>query len=69
MSGIIRLTPRTERGRAILDDLERQTGRPPVRSDRTGTREYWLTAESIGVDGFDAVLDKIAPDWRDHLSR
>jgi hypothetical protein len=69
MGAIVRFTPRTERGRGILDALENQTEARPIRTDQSGTREYWLTAATDGVDGYDARLDRIAPDWRDHLSR
>jgi hypothetical protein len=33
-----------------------------------GTRRYYLSAVTAGVDAFDPMLDKIDSDWRDHLT-
>ena len=43
---------------------------PPFRwSDRTGARSYWINADGAPTDGYEAALDRLAPDWRDHVSR
>jgi hypothetical protein len=35
----------------------------------TAERRYDLAAEAVGSDGFDAMLETIDPDWREHLGR
>ena len=35
----------------------------------SGTRDYYLRGEQAGPDAFDAILDQIASDWLEHLSR
>jgi hypothetical protein len=60
MAADIHFAPLDDRGIEILDELERKTGHRPYRSiDQTGERHYVLDAEDVGVDGFDAMLDRI----------
>ncbi|MEZ5078433.1 MAG: hypothetical protein R2725_13440 [Solirubrobacterales bacterium] len=68
MAAIIQFTILDERGNEILDLLEEETEQ---RSRKVSgmVREYFLIAKDAGVDGFDATLDRIAPDWRDHIGR
>ena len=61
------LTPLDDRGREILDQIE-ASAIPPFRwNDRTGARSYWTKAQGAPPGGYDAELDRFAPDWRDHL--
>jgi hypothetical protein len=36
---------------------------------RTGRVGYYLTAEEVGAEGFDAKLDSLDSAWCEHLSR
>ena len=68
MAAEIEFVPHDDRGREILDQLENETGKLPFKTQvAQGVRTYYL--ESAGTDGFDAILGRIAPDWREHLSR
>jgi hypothetical protein len=68
MAAVIELVPDDERGTELLDELERRTQELPYKTNtRTGARTYSL--QSADTDGFDAILDRIDPDWREHLSR
>ncbi|TMK74500.1 MAG: hypothetical protein E6G48_03405 [Actinobacteria bacterium] len=67
MPAIVELTPLTRRGRKLLDELETKTGlRPFETSDASGGKTYYLQA-SANVDGFQAALDRIEPNWVRHL--
>ena len=69
MSTTLTLTPLDDRGREILDQLEADAP-PPFRwSERTGARSYWINADGAPADGYEAALDRLAPDWREHLAR
>jgi hypothetical protein len=69
MAWLIALRPNDDRGREILDDLEKQTEMGPVpETFYDGTRRYYLSAEDAGVNAFDPMLDKIDSDWREHLT-
>jgi hypothetical protein len=69
VSTTLALTPLDDRGREILDQLEADAT-PPFRwSERTGARSYWMNAQGAPPDGYEAALDRIAPDWREHLVR
>ena len=58
-----------ERGTEILDELEADSV-PPFRwSLDTGARSYWINAQGAPQDGYLAALDRLAPDWREHLAR
>jgi hypothetical protein len=67
MPAVVELTPLTQRGRNLLDKLERSTGLLPFKtSDASGARRYYL-AGWANVDGFQAALDRIEPSWAPHL--
>ena len=57
-----------DRGREIVDELEKQTEMKPTEVMDDGTRRYYLIATYADVDAFDPMLDKIDSDWRDHLT-
>ena len=57
-----------ERGAEILDELERRTEVGPYLAIPT-ERLYNLDADNVTTSGFDAMLDRIADDWREHLDR
>jgi len=40
-----------------------------VEIRKYGIREYNLRARNLGMVGFDAMLNRIDPDWREHLGR
>ena len=74
MAVVIRLFPRDERGREIIDELEEKTEvrpRHPGSSARLsrGGRLYDLPAEDVSVEVFDAMLTGIDSDWREHVTR
>jgi preprotein translocase subunit SecA len=69
MAAVVRLTPLTDHGRELLDELESQTQTQPVETLEDGTREYYLSAKQAEVDAFDRVLDRIDENWREHLAR
>ena len=69
MSTTLTLTPRDDRGREILDQLEAGSMAPFRWSERTGERSYWINAQGAPADGYEAALDRLAPDWREHLVR
>lgn len=70
MSAVIELVPQNDHGRELLDELEERTEeRPFITQLTTGARTYHLDAQDVGVDGFDAMLARIDPDWRGHLTR
>jgi hypothetical protein len=64
--GQIQLTPHTDRGRELLEQLE-ATGVYAFRTDAEGTRTYAL--DGTGAAGFDQTLERLDPAWRDHLRR
>ena len=41
----------------------------PFRTSGNGARSYAVTEEGGGIEGFDLVLDRLQPDWREHLDR
>jgi hypothetical protein len=32
-------------------------------------RSYSINADSAPADGYEAALDRLSPDWREHLAR
>jgi len=36
---------------------------------RTGARSDWINAQGAPQDGYPAALNRLAPDWREHLAR
>jgi hypothetical protein len=51
-------------------DHEHTPATPPFRwSVRTGERTYWTNAQGAPEEGtYAAALDRLAPDWREHLA-
>jgi hypothetical protein len=65
---VIQLRPNDDRGFEILEELERQTKiRSSERLDDK-TRSYLLDVEDADEYAWDPMLDKIDPDWRDHVT-
>jgi len=69
MPAIISLHPGDQRGRERLDELEAQTGiQPEEVAPEDGTRTYSVLAQDATIDAFDPILDKIDPQWRNHVT-
>ena len=69
VSTTVTLIPLDDLGRRILDRLE-QSAPPAYRWNHpTGARSYWTNADGAPADGYEAELDRLAPDWREHLAR
>jgi hypothetical protein len=67
MAAEIAKHPKDDRGREILDELEKRTKlQPEVLSD--GTRRYYVSATDADVDALDPMLERIDPNWRDHIT-
>lgn len=66
VSSTLILTPKDDRGIAILDELERETPAPFRVNTRTGARSYWRNAD-FAPPSFREILDRIDADWREHL--
>jgi hypothetical protein len=63
----VEFTTRSERGRQILDSLERETG--VLRSvSSEGRRAYDLGAGNLDADALLRALRRVAPDWYEHMS-
>ena len=69
MAGAIRLVPQDERGREIIDQVERKTGEQPTEIQPDGGRLYHLEGGGVGGEGFDEVLSGIDSDWSEHVTR
>ncbi len=65
---VIALHPEDDRGREILDKLEKQTEVQPEHVVDDGTRRYHLHGQGVYVSALAPMLDKIDPDWRDHVT-
>ena len=64
----IAFRPEDDQGRGILDGLqERAQVRPTVEAN-DGTRRYDVEGPDVELDYFDSDLDRIDPDWRNHLT-
>ena len=68
VSANLQFVPLSEHGRGLLDELERRTGVTPYVTDGQGARTYWLSSVDVGAAGFDSMLNRIDPDWRQHLA-
>lgn len=69
MSTTLTIVPLDDRGVELLDRLEVEAT-PPFRWDLdTGARSYWINAQGAPADGYEAALERLAPDWRLHLAR
>ncbi len=43
---------------------------PPFRwNTQTGARSCWINAQGAPADGYEAALERLAPDWREHVTR
>jgi hypothetical protein len=69
MTTVVDLIPYDDRGREILEELEAGSQETAVEIRHYGSREYYVRAEDVGLAGFDAMLDRIDPSWREHLGR
>ena len=70
MAVVVQLIPYHDRGREIIERLEEEgTQEQRVEIRKYGIREYNLRARNLGMVGFDAMLNRIDPDWREHLGR
>lgn len=69
MAAVIRLVPLDDRGREIIDELEGKTEEQPSEIQSDGGRLYHLQGEDLGVDEFEAILNRIDSDWREHVTR
>ena len=68
MTAVIALHPETDRGGEIFDELEKQTEVPPEQVIDDGTRCYHLHGKGVYISALDPMLDKIDPDWREHIT-
>ena len=68
MTVVVDLIPYDDRGHEIMEELE-GIQEPPVEIRHYGHREYYARAENLELAGFDAMLDRIDPTWREHLGR
>ena len=68
MAAVIALRPETDRGQAALNELEVRYAIWPMQIVADGTRRYHLEGEGADVDGVDAMLISIDPDWGNHLT-
>ena len=68
MASDVRFAIRDARGSEVLDELEQKTGVSPYLASPT-ERRYNLDADHVTTSGFDAMLDRIADEWREHLDR
>jgi hypothetical protein len=69
MTAVVDLIPYDDRGHAIIEELEADVQETPIEIRHYGPREYYVRAENLGLAGFDAMLDRIDPSWREHLGR
>ena len=68
MTAVIALHPETDRGGEILGKLEQRTQVQPDQVVDDGTRRYYLHGDDVDVNALDLMLDKIDPDWREHIT-
>jgi hypothetical protein len=69
MSTEATFAPTDERGSEILDAMEAESISPFRWHIETDARSYWINAQGAPADGFEALLDRLASDWREHLNR
>ena len=62
MAAVIALRPEDDRGREILEKLEKQTEVQPEQVVDDGTRRYHLHGKGVYVSALDPMLNKIDPD-------
>ena len=66
MTAVINLAPLDNRGREILDELQRQLD-VAAEDLHDGARKFTLREPPETVNALDGPLDRIAPDWREHV--
>ena len=70
MAVVVQLIQYDDRGREIIERLEEEgTQEQRVEVRKHGSGEYNLRARNLGMVGFDAMLNRIDSDWREHLGR
>jgi len=65
---VISFRPENERGREILDGIPQRIEMQSVQETPDGSRRYQLVGENLDVDSLDIELDRIDPNWRDHIT-
>ena len=69
VAAIIVYVPQDERGNGILDALEEATQVAGAPADYApDARQYWVPGDSADVHAIEPMLDKVAPDWADHIT-
>lgn len=69
MAGVIRLVPLDERGRQIVEDLERKARQQPTEVQEDGGRLYHVEGAEVSGEDFDAMLSEIDSEWQEHVTR
>jgi hypothetical protein len=62
------LTPLDDRGIEILNALEAEATLSFRTNLNTGVRSHWVNAQGVPPDGYEAALERLSPDWREHLA-
>ena len=65
MAAAVLLVPLDDRGRKIVDAFEETTNEQPTEVQEDGGRRYYLHGEDRSAD----TLDRIDPDWQEHVTR
>ena len=63
----VEFTTHSDRGREILDLLQRETGVRPAVSSET-RRGYDVGADDLDADALLGALSRVAPNWHEHMS-
>jgi hypothetical protein len=69
MAAVVNLIPYDDRGHEIISELEDSPQEEPIKIRHYGPLEYYVRAESVRLRRLDTMLDRIDPEWRDHLGR
>jgi hypothetical protein len=65
MAVALLLVPLDDRGREIIDAFEGATNGRPTEVQEDGSRRYYLHGEDASAE----TLDRIDPDWQEHVTR
>jgi hypothetical protein len=69
VAAIVVYVPRDRFGHQLLDELESVTEVASSPSDYAPmARQFWARSRDADVHAFEPALDKLAPDWRDHVA-
>jgi hypothetical protein len=69
VAAIIVYVPRDRFGHQLLDELEDITEVTSSPSDYAPmARQYWARSQDADVHALEPVLDRISPDWREHVA-